>query len=427
MRKFVFYLILVVFVLVGTLFFAEIAATVYYVVREGKYVSPRARFAAERNAYVEGAQAQTTACSYGDSLIVHPYLAFVQTNLGSCGVPYANSKALIGKEFPDKQRARLGVVLVTGGSVAAQFVWDNRQEESPLERILNSEFTGERFDRFMVLNGGHGAWKQPNQYILFGLYADVLAGIITLDGFNEHYMIDASRRFELPANNFFQALERQDSRVTTAPLRMAALKLEADLYRFASRHTLFQFSNLAYLMVDIARTKLRAYASRTSTPSRSGEDDWIKVAYANMFTFNDKMTRSERKTWALDQYEKYVRLMHAGAEAMGIKSLFLIQPIPGWGKPLTPRETEFARNTNTKLYKEMTDHMSASRQKHGVPIYSLLDIFRDEQQEIYKDPIHINGLGNEMIAKRIADLIERDWGWPRKKVQPSSTDNKTPR
>jgi hypothetical protein len=426
-RKFAFYVILVSFVFVATLSVAEIAATVYYIIREGKYVSPSARLAAERNTYTEAARTQTPtkSCNYGDSLIVHPYLAHVQTNLGPCGVHYANSKSLIGKEFPDRSSPRIGIILVTGGSVAAQFVGDNRKKESPIERILNAEFTGDRYDRFIVLNGGHGAWKQPNQYILFGLYADVLAGVITLDGFNEHYMIDASRRFELPANNFFQVIERQDSRVTTAPLRMVALKLEADFYRFASRHTLFQFSNVAYLVVDVVRAKLRTYAARTPKRSRIDGDDWVKATYSNMFAFNDKMSPNERKTWALGQYEKYIRLMHAGAQSMGIKSLFFIQPIPGWGKPLTPRETEFARNTNTKLYKEMTDHMVASRQKHGVPVHSLLDIFRNEQQEIYLDPIHVNELGNEMIAKRIADLIEKDWGWPRRKVQQSSTESKT--
>ena len=82
----------------------------------------------------------------------------------------------------------------------------NRKKESPLERILNAEFTGDRFDRFIVLNGGHGAWKQPNQYIFFGLYADILAGVITLDGFNEHYMINSRRRFEEPASIYFKSL-----------------------------------------------------------------------------------------------------------------------------------------------------------------------------------------------------------------------------
>ncbi len=209
----------------------------------------------------------------------------------------------------------------------------DRKIESPLERILNAEFTGDRFDRFIVLNGGHGAWKQPNQYIFFGLYADILAGVITLDGFNEHYMINSHRRFELPANLYFDAIQRQDPRVITAPFTMAALKLDADLYRFASRHAIFQVSNLAYFMVDVVRRTLRRYASRTPKLSIPAEDDWVKASYAQMFAFHDEMTPEESKIWSLRQYEKYIRLIHAGAEALRIKSLFLIQPIPGWGKP----------------------------------------------------------------------------------------------
>src|SRR5262245_46090701 len=136
LRKFGFHLILVVLVFVAMLFLGELGVTVYYVVRDGKYISPGERLAAESNAYVEVARAQTPSksCHYGDSLIVHPYLAYVQTALGPCGVGYANSKSMIGKEFPDRPRPRTGIILVTGGSVAAQFVWDNRKQESPLDR-----------------------------------------------------------------------------------------------------------------------------------------------------------------------------------------------------------------------------------------------------------------------------------------------------
>ena len=423
LRKFGFYLILVVFAFVATLFVGELGLTVYYVVRDGKYISPGEQLAAERNAYVEVARAQTPSkgCGYGDSLIVHPYLAYVQTALGPCGVGYANSKSLIGKEFPDGPRPRTGIILVTGGSVAAQFVGNNRKEESPLERILNAEFTGDRFDRFIVLNGAHGAWKQPNQYIFFGLYADTLAGVITLDGVNEHDWIASRRRFEEPASNYFQAVERQDPRVTTAPLTMAALKLEADLYRFASRHGLFQVSNLAYFVVDVVRGTLRRYASHTPKLSIAAVD-WVKASYAQMFAFHDKMTRTERKIWSLRQYEKYIRLMHGGAEVLGIKSLFLIQPIPGWGKPLTERERIVARGAHRKLYKEMTDHLVGLRAQFGIPVYSLLDVFQHTKEEIYKDQAHVNELGNEIMARRVADLIAEVWGWPRKRVQQPVTE-----
>jgi hypothetical protein len=407
---------LISFGIIAGLLLAELGAAAYYFFRDHKFVSPKQRLAAEKNAYTETARTQTTSksCSYGVRLIVHPYLAFVQTPLGPCGVGYANSRSLIGTEFPDKPNARTGVILLTGGSVAAQFVWDNRKQQSPLEEILNAEFTGGRYDRFVVLNGGHGAWKQPNQYILFGLYADVLAGVITLDGFNEHYMINANRRFELPADNFFQVIGRQDARVTTAPLRMAALKLEADLYRFASRHTIFQISNFAYLVIDLMRARLRRYATRGWKNSIADEDNGIKLSYEKMFALNDKMTPAENKMWTLRQYEKYIRLIHAGARTMGIDSLFLIQPIPGWGKPLTAQETQFAQKTNTKQYKEMADYLAGSRQRYGIPIYSLLDIFQSRHEQIYMDAIHVNQLGNEILARQIADLIEQVWHWPRK-------------
>ena len=262
-RRFAFYLLLALFSLAVTFIAAELTTTAYYLFKEGKYISPSSRIASETNAYVEAAttQIQSGRCAYADSILVHPYLAHVQTGLGLCGVGHANSKALIGKEFPDNPRARTSIILVTGGSVAAQFVWDNREQESYLERILNAEFTSDRYDRFIVLNGGHGAWKQPNQYILFGLYADVLAGVITLDGFNEHYMLGMERRFELPSNSFFQVIQRQDGRFLSAASSTAALTLDAALYRFASRHSLFHISNFAYFVVDILRSQLRQYAS----------------------------------------------------------------------------------------------------------------------------------------------------------------------
>jgi hypothetical protein len=50
LRKFGFSLILVVFALVATFFVGELAVTVYRVVRDGKYISPGERLAAERNA-----------------------------------------------------------------------------------------------------------------------------------------------------------------------------------------------------------------------------------------------------------------------------------------------------------------------------------------------------------------------------------------
>lgn len=407
-RRFLLSIIGGIFALSAALLFGEVLAITYLYIQEGQIILPSDRLIAQRNAYVEGVR--TKDCTYGASVIVHPFLANVQSNRGPCGVPYANDHSFIGKEFPDRRVPRTGVILVTGGSVAAQFTFDNRQHDSHLERILNEQFTGKRFDRFIVLNGGHGAWKQPNQYILFGLYADVLDGVITLDGFNEHYMIRANQRFELPSNNFFETVRLVDSR--SSMLTRFAVTLEAKLARFALDHRLFHVSSLAYLTMDSLRRGLRSFIS--SQAAKSGRtDDWMNASYDAMFKLNDNMGEEERQQWTLNQYEKYILLMHAGADAFSIKSLFLIQPTPAFGKPLTREEQLFAEKTNKPDYLKLRKHLVDFAKRARLPVHDLADVFADTKEPIYKDAIHVNDLGNQLMAERVADLIEHVWGWPR--------------
>ncbi|MER3422873.1 MAG: hypothetical protein C4293_06215 [Nitrospiraceae bacterium] len=383
----------------------------YFLIKEGKYVYPDQRFEAERNVHVEGIRKKD--CAYGDSVLVHPFLANVQTSHGPCGSALANSKSLIGKEFPDKPRPGTGIILMTGGSVATQLIWDNRKQDSYLERILNEQFTGERFERFVVLNGGHGAWKQPNQYILFGLYADVLDGIITLDGWNEHWSVGGPLRFEAPSNNFFHTVKRLDARGFM--LSEAALRMEAGLYRFARDRWIFHHSTAAYLLLNGIRSWLRDYADGAATRTAHRDMDWVNASYETMFAFTDKMKDEERERWALDHYAKYIRLMHAGAKEMGIPSLFLIQPTPAIGKPLTERERPFATMTDKGKYERMIKHLSGLREDRHLPIYSLSDVFQNTEEDVYQDAIHVNELGNRLMAERVADLIEKVWGWPRRR------------
>jgi lysophospholipase L1-like esterase len=127
------------------------------------------------------------------------------------------------------------------------------------------------------------------------------------------------------------------------------------------------------------------------------------------------MTADELKEWALGQYAKYIRLTHAGAEAMGIPSLFLLQPSPAFQKPLTPQEIPFANGTRRELYLQMTEYLGRLRSNEGVPVISLLDVFQDTTEQVYIDPIHLNELGKRQLSSRIADLIESEWGWPRRR------------
>jgi len=400
--------------MLGALLLGEVLAVAYYWMRDGQYVSPGDRLVAQRNVYAE--EVRTKDCHYGERLLAHPFLGSVESNLGPCGSPLVNSKGLLGKEFPDATRRRTGILLVTGGSVAAQFTSDNRETESPLERILNEQFTGERFDRFIVLNGGLGGWKQPNQFILFGLYADVLDGVITLDGFNEHYMLWAHtrNRFEWPSNAFFHTVQQLDRR--SFVLAEVALRLDAELYRLATRHRLFQISTLGYWVLDVTRGWLRGYAAGASTRTAHRKDNWVNASYERMFTFGEPMSDEQRWAWTLDQYAKYIRLMHAGAKELDVQALFLLQPTPAYDKPLTAEEKKFVEGTNRPAYDAIIRQFDGLRINSGLPAYSLLNVFHATPAQVYLDSVHVNHLGNELIAERIADLIEKVWGWPRRRT-----------
>ena len=90
--------------------------------------------------------------------------------------------------FPPIKPADRYVVMLIGGSVASQLA-QNQAPPAPryLEEELNKKYVSPNGKPWMVLNGGDGAWKEPQPFILFSLYATSVDAMISLGGFNEHY------------------------------------------------------------------------------------------------------------------------------------------------------------------------------------------------------------------------------------------------
>ncbi len=61
--------------------------------------------------------------------------------------------------------------------------------------------------RWMVLDAAAGAWKEPQSFIAFAMYATAVDAIINLSGYNEHYYFQPKmdQRLEGPAANFLEA------------------------------------------------------------------------------------------------------------------------------------------------------------------------------------------------------------------------------
>lgn len=121
----------------------------------------------------------------------------------------------------------------------------------------------------------------------------------------------------------------------------------------------------------------------------------------------------------LEYYTRYIRIMNATAESMGVRIMLIWQPT--WiYKPLTEYEqyqidhSGWARSETVRDYYQVIDPLLedyvADHQLDNVLIYS--DFFQNEKETIFMDTVHLTEFGNtlvsEYIALKIVDLINEE-------------------
>jgi hypothetical protein len=381
----------------------ELFATAYSYAIDGRYVSARERFATRTNLFVRELAIQREGCGYVDTLYPHPYVGFVHHANPPCGLSEINNVGLFGPDFPVVRPEDRFVILLTGGSVANQFAQGVRGGPSYLERFLNERYASPNGKPFAVLNGGDGAWKQPQQAILFLLYADAVHAVVTLDGYNERApILSLEQRFEFPANNFHLVNPAASQHVGDVVVRWMVGRLRAR----AAANPVLSRSQAAYSVISSAEVWAQRRADGRPKPETSVE---------SIFSLPEGWTREELRAWQLALYRKYIRAMHVLARDHAVAEAHFIQPVPAIDKPLTSDEErvvgEFAYRD---VYLQMTDSLVAMN-ADGVPVISLLDVFAGDRRTLYGDDIHLrrdaDGVspGNERLADRIATELAGLW------------------
>lgn len=390
----------------------EVTAIAWLYLEDGKYTPAAELFDRTQNTYVRDATKGTT-CRYVDTLFPHPYVGFVHHANPPCGMPWINNAGLFGDDFPVVKRTDRYVVLLTGGSVASQ-LGQNAPPPAPryLEEELNRKYVSPNGKPFLVLNGGDGAWKEPQPFILFSLYANSVDAVVVLGGFNEHYFFwpGAEERLERPLSNFldvnpFVADENfGDAAIGWVMGRIAGgLALNPVLGR----------SHAAYMVV------------RGIEQAAKGKDIFKsskKTTLNSIFHMPEDIRRNHALAFdvQLGLYQKYVRAMDAVARDNGVKSAYFIQPAPAIGKELTEEEKRVVGDLSYRdLYKKIVSGLMTLRDR-GTPIFDLGDIFAKERGPIYADHIHFirdsaaESPGNRIIAARMSELLSETWGFRRK-------------
>ena len=389
----------------------EILSTAWLTIRDGHYSSASALFANSRNTYIQDITSGGN-CRYIDTMFPHPYVAFVHHHDDPCGVPSANDLGMLSDAYPVVRNPDRYVIMVAGGSVASQLAQQtDTTRRSVIEEELNRNYVSPTGKPFQVLNGGLGAWKQPQQMILLAIYGDFIDAVVTLDGYNEQHMIKPglTYRFELPANNFLgvNPIISRDG--------FGNLAVSWFMGRIAGwlGHGITSHSHAAYLVATAV------------TPKPYDDDDGFGAkTYRAMMSLPKSITDSPEvlMDWQIAQYAKYIRLMDLTAHDFGIKSMFFLQPVPAVGKTLTPEEKRGTPDLKYGArYTEIVKRLLALQEKN-IEVRSLLNVFKDEKETIYADDIHpirqgMDSRGYQLIAARMAQDMAATWGWQAKPHQ----------
>jgi hypothetical protein len=361
-----------------------------------------------RNTYAERMLRDRPDRQAADTFFPHPYLGWVLHNHPPHGFGGVNRQGFFGEEFPLEKRDDAYVILFGGGSVAMSMGVANPNgvdATGVLQNHLNRTYRPPRGDRFLVIAGGLGGWKQPQPAIQFMLYADVVDACVTLSGFNESYTLQSNMRLEWPASAFHIA-----NPAATFSLRgVLGLELTGMLQRMAQSRIAQRLRSVQALIMVVRNWIGRSLVTARPTGGALTSIDNMFASAAN----NPDWSEAWQHAHTTRQFRKYLTAMHLVGRAVGAPVLHFIQPIAALGKRLTPAEERVAGDLALgDSYKRMVDGLLTMRDE-GCSIHSLVDVFQDIDEAVYVDAVHCEG-GYEMLATAMGDIMAKELRFARK-------------
>jgi hypothetical protein len=391
----------------------EVAATAWQTLSDGHFTPARDLFAQGQND-VTRRKMTSTGCTYVDGLFPHPFLGFVTRADPPCGATNINRRGFSNDEFPDVKRTDAYVILLTGSSVAHQLAqYATRPAPRHLELELNRHYVSPNGKPFLVLNGADGAWKQPQQLILFSMYSTTIDAVVTLDGVNEAWSFrpGSTSRLELPSTNFNAVNPLVDESFGDAAVAWFYGRASAELAGSA----IFSHSHAAAMLARVLD-----YLAKETPKSATRRDR--RTTVFSLFRLDDEIIQDYEKFYQvqLGLWQGYQTSIEAIARWRGVKAAYFLQAVPAYGKALTEDEKRDAGDLSyAPLYRRVVTDMMTLRDK-GLAIYDLGNIFENEKGRIYADDAHCliesdgTSRGYSIMAEQIAARLAEAWGLQRK-------------
>lgn len=324
---------------------------------------------------------------YVQTLELNPYLAFIHNR--QCSGPgkgdseyRVNNLGLIDQDV-DFIKGNFYTIGIFGGSVGLLF--GGITSSPQLEEILNNCFNSKLGKPFKVLNFSDGAWKHPQQVIALTLYGDYINTAISIEGFNEHYMLarGISADMTLPASNYSSLINND----------------------FMSNNY-FMLSKLIESPISKSGTlKLFTLLSRKSLEKR-GEKSYFELI--QKYSVPADIDVHEHN---VHRYIGFIRSFDAVAASKDVYSLIVLQPVP-LHKQLSNAEVKVVQPLD---YEEPYKEIASLLKNNARAFIDLSDLFAGVDRTIFADQIHFVRLdknarsyGNYKMAVEIIHRLEQD-------------------
>jgi hypothetical protein len=412
-KKLVFGLVSLAVGIALSLAMVELMAIAWFFIDEGRYTPAAELFERTQNTFVRD-MTKGTSCRYVDRMFPHPYVGFVHHGNPPCGMLNINNVGLFNDDYPVEKREDRYTILLTGGSIASQLgQFDARPKPRFLEDELNEHYLSPNGKPFLVLNGGTGAWKQPQPFILFALHASAVDAVIVIGGLNEFYTVRpyVKTRLERPESNFFEVNPLvADENFGDAAIGWVMGRIAGEL----SLNPVLGRSHAAYLLIRGIEM-----AAKSRGALKSGK----KTTLDSLFALPADVVGKGDKVYAtqLALYTQYLRGTEAIARDYGVKTAYFFHAVPAYGKTLTPEEKAVVGDLSYgPLFRRMVDDMLKVRAA-GLPVFDLGDMLADVKETVYSDDAHFGrdfhsgeSLGYRLMARRVAADLAQAWGLVRK-------------
>ena len=321
--------------------------------------------------------------------------------------PYCGYQSPIDYRGAKKQEQGEFIIVVTGGSTAVGLGSSSAEKAicPQLEKFLNQNNTIRGISRFKVVNAADYSYHTTQEKNVFMHFLHLQSNVdifIFIDAFNNLARPLENYAFGLPLN---YPGWPWIARNVVAGRSMTKYHL-GKFFEEIRNKKLFKNSKILFLSLNTLTTFfLKDYYG--AWHHKLGE----KMVAIDVFEKKDLIDE------IVEIYREDVLEISGIARQKEIKTLFVLQPLLGLGKDyLTSEESKIIEE------KKMGDYSIAPQciwayghwklqdigqdlKRQGVDFIDFTDIYKKNRERTFFDLMHLNDLGQEIFAKKLADEI----------------------